>query len=504
MPTKSEMAGALRWSRDHLGAFIATFWMILILFGISGMLAYAFLKLDYFFSRPLAGGVIPADVTQTVAQATRVFTLVAGSLAIYFHINNMPTWRLWSTILGAFGALLLMLHAYGVAAKIMEGQYARAAAVETVAEASVTTVTDQIADIDTALTRAASDRDAALKVSQETIDSVKDQVIGLSVADNATIQKANTDKTAALAAYDAKVKEMEAQKQALRTSEGQAVSTQAKDTSIVETFNPLFTFLARLTTWNFDPAKDPPDGHKYVWGAVFFTLFFGFGELALLFCLTGAFAALKVVSERKRAARIDGAEPVSDGLHDVRMTAEEREAYDKFRKRSEAAALRAKLPIEHREWMRDKKKEIAAGHSGGLSALEIYEASGFVTWHEFENFVNKVFNGKAAAKILGTAPPPETPDPRASTKTDVEEWVSPGDEPPVSVSDSPQDEPEAEPDTDEPAVSETAPEPEAEPEPEPLDETPEPPQANGSYGVAVWKSNPPTVIDDEAEDGDRV
>ena len=213
-----------------------------------------------------------------------------------------------------------------------------------------------------------------------------------------------------------------------------------------------------------------------------------------------------ITSKNRRKDDQPAATAPDDGLHEVRMTAEEREAYDKFKKRSEAAALRAKLPIEHREWMRDKKKEIAAGHSGGLSALEIYEASGFVTWHEFENFVNKVFNGKAAAKILGTAPPVETPDPRASTKTDVEEWVSPDDEPPVAVSDSPQDEPEpeAEPDTDEPAMSETAPEPEAEPEPEPLDETPEPPQANGSYGVAVWKSNPPTVIDDEAEDGDRV
>lgn len=312
--------GRVQWLWDHGGAFLATFGMILLLFGLSGWLAKAFFQLDAEFSRPLAGDVIPPEVTQTVAQGIRLFTLISGSLAIYFHVNNMPAWRRGAIWLGGVGAVLVMAHAYGIAAKIMEGQYSRAKAVEVVAQASVTTVTDQIADIDAAIIRAASDRDAALLVAQQTIDSVKDQVVGLSAADNATIQKANTDKATALAAYNAKVVELEAQKQALRTSEGQAVSTQATDTSMVETFNPLFTFLARLTTLNFNPAIDPPDGHKYVWGAVFFTALFGFGEIALMFALTGAFAALKVVSERKRQAAPDEAEP---GKVIIKMTEQE-------------------------------------------------------------------------------------------------------------------------------------------------------------------------------------
>lgn len=207
-----------------------------------------------------------------------MFTLVAGSLAIYFHVNDMPKWRNGATVFGAIGAILLMLHAYGVAAKIMEGQYAATRAVERVAGADVSTVGNQIADIDAAMIRAASDRDTALTVAQQTIDSVKDQVVGLSAADNLTIQKGNADKAAALAAYDAKVAELEAQKKALRANEGQATQAEAQSTSIVQTFNPLFTFLARLTSLNFDPAVSPPDGHKYVWGAVFFTLFFGFGN----------------------------------------------------------------------------------------------------------------------------------------------------------------------------------------------------------------------------------
>lgn len=434
MFTKQEIASGLRWCRDHLGAFIATFWMIIILFGIAAMLTYAFLKLDYHFSRPLAGGVIPADVTQTVAWGTRLFTLVAGSLAIYFHVNEMHKWRLWATILGAFGAVLLMLHAYGVAAKIMEGQYARAAAVQTVAEAGVSTVTDQIADIDAAMTRAASDRDAALLVAQQTIDSVKDQVVGLSRADNDTIQKANTDKAAALAAYDAKVLELEAQKQALRTSEGQAVSTQATDTSVVETFNPLFTFLARLTTLNFNPAIDPPDGHKYVWGAVFFTLFFGFGELALIFCLTGAFAALKVVSERKRAGIVDlgTSEDVPDGHIRVEIPQSEWEAMQEAMRvhgnikqgaKKGATTRRRGNKIEAtRQYMEERVSDFMTGLAQGKSPAQVAASHG-LTLASLEASYGRYFTAEEYDAFFGSRFQPE-PEP----------------EPPIAVADSPQEE----------------------------------------------------------------
>jgi len=379
--------GALRWVWDHGGAFLATFGMILLLFAISGLLAFAFFQLDAEFSRPLAGDVIPPEVTQAVAWGIRLFTLVAGSLAIYFHVNNMPAWRRGAIWLGGAGAILLMAHAYGIAAKIMEGQYSRAEAVETVAQASVTTVTDQIADIDAAMIRAASDRDAALLVAQQTIDSVKDQVVGLSVADNATIQKANTAKDTALAAYNAKVIELEAQKQALRTSEGQAVSTQATDTSMVETFNPLFTFLARLTTLNFNPAIDPPDGHKYVWGAVFFTALFGFGEIALMFCLTGGFAALKVVSERKRQGAEEEPEP---GKVIIKMTEQEAaemqaalEAYGRRREGDKKGADTRQRKnrqdakrLEASQYMEARKERVLRMRLTGASVAEIAKMLG--------------------------------------------------------------------------------------------------------------------------------
>jgi hypothetical protein len=290
----------IAWCWNNLGSAIATFGMIAMLFGISLLLAYAFLQLDYYFSRPLAGDVIPPNVTQAVAWGTRLFTLIAGSAAIYFHQNDMPSWRRGAVWLGAIGTVLLMAHAYGVAAKIMEGQYAVAGASSSDETAIVTSISDKIADIDEEIRLAGETRDSALKVAQETIEGVKDPVAGLSTADNETIREANDDKEAALTAYKETVERLQNEKKLLREDQATATGNQAVAQAMVNTFNPLFTFLARITTLNFDPATQPPEGHKYVWGAVFFTFFFGFGEIALIFCLTASFASLRIVSDRKK------------------------------------------------------------------------------------------------------------------------------------------------------------------------------------------------------------
>lgn len=379
--------GRVRWLWDHGGAFLATFGMILLLFGLSGWLAKAFFQLDAEFSRPLAGDVIPPEVTQTVAQGIRLFTLISGSLAIYFHVNNMPAWRRGAIWLGGVGAILVMAHAYGIAAKIMEGQYAATKAIEKVAETGVSTVQSQIDDINTSIERAAADRDTALREAQSTIDSVKDQVVGLSAADNKTIQEANTAKNDALKAYETKVSDLEAQKKKLRESEGDAVITQAQDTSLVQTFNPLFTFLARLATWNFDPAKQPPDGYKYVSGAIFFTALFGFGEIALMFVLTGAFAALKVVSERKRQAAPAEAEP---GKVIIKMTeqeaAEMQEALQHYAKLREGHVKGGETKqrknrqdakrIEANQYMEARKDRVIRMRLTGASVAEIAKKLG--------------------------------------------------------------------------------------------------------------------------------
>jgi hypothetical protein len=190
-------------------------------------------------------------------------------------------------------------------------------------------------------------------------------------------------------------------------------------------------------------------------------------ELARTF---GLWALVTTITAKKNlGAVVEGvSDDVPPGFTRVEVPTDEWEAMLKAKaekdKRSESASLRARIPIGHKEWMRDKKKEIADLHSQGISAQDIYEQSGFVTWFEFENFVRKVFNAKAAGRILGTIAP-EPDDPRAAATP----------EPPVAVMDSPQPEPEPE------AV-------EDEPEPEPEDVLEIPPEPK-EWGIAVYDAD---------------
>lgn len=291
------------WFRDHSGALVATFGMIVVLYAIGGLLAYAFFQLDYYFSRPLAGDVIPPEVTQMVAWGIRAITLIAGMAAIYFHTNDMPSWRKATVILGAAGAVLLLSHAYGVAAKIMDGQYAAVSSVEQVEQIDVSAISNQIDTLRAQKAEIRADRDVAIQTAQQGIDSVKDQVPGLSTDDNITIrgfqadkERAQQDASAAIAGIDTRILELQ--------DESRATSTTAtKSTAQMNDFNPLFGVMARLVGFKFDPAESPSDGRQYVSGLIFFTFFFGFGEIALIFCLTAPYAALQVVSMRKRDAK---------------------------------------------------------------------------------------------------------------------------------------------------------------------------------------------------------
>lgn len=291
---------AARWCRDEAGALLATFWLIIVLFLIGGWIAYSFFQIDAEFSRPLAGGVMPPEVTQHLSWAILAFSIAGGPAIIWCHMNVMPKFQKLLIVLDVLAALLLILHAYGIASKVMEGQYHKAAAQTGVAEKAVTSVQDQIDDIDAAIARAVSDRDAALVVAQQTIDSTKDQVVGLSAADNETIQKANDDKGEALLAYRARVAELEAEKKALRTEEGTKLVEQVTADNDAESFNPLFTLMARAVTWTWDPKEVPADPVRFGCGVFFFTLFFGLGKLLMMTLFTIAYAMMLVARENAR------------------------------------------------------------------------------------------------------------------------------------------------------------------------------------------------------------
>lgn len=162
---------------------------------------------------------------------------------------------------------------------------------------------------------------------------------------------------------------------------------------------------------------------------------------------------------------------------------EREQVWADFKKRSTAQKLRTKLPIAHKEWIKSKTDEIKLAYKTGASPQEIYDASGFVTWNEYEAFVRKIFSHKAADRILGAVAKQD--DPRAAKRMD--DFM-------------PQPEPEIE--VDEPETVASEPEPEDIP---PADETPQEPEKPLTNGaLSIWqKPLPPITGDDEDEGAKR-
>lgn len=297
------MENALKSLWNHGGSMFTTFWIVIALYALGGYLVWAFIQLDAEFSRPLSGGVIPENVTQQIAWGTRAFSVVAGSMAIYFHVKDMPSWRLLFSILTAIAALILLLHAYGISAKIMQGQFNADAGIEQVATVNTEAIAKQITDLEQERDALRADTQVTLDTYQRAIDNITSD--GLDNDDQAEAYAIKQEQ--ALQARDARLGEIRTEIAALR-SEGRSVASVATQEQVSsDSFNPLFTFGARLTTWEWNPAVDPSDVHKFAWGVFFFTLFFGFGEILMMASFTGGYAALKVVSERQSKEEADSA-----------------------------------------------------------------------------------------------------------------------------------------------------------------------------------------------------
>ena len=294
--------GSLRYFRDEAGAFLASFWMILAIYALGGWLLWVWLNVDAAFSRPLAGDVIPAEVTQHFSWTILGFSTISGMATIWCHYHGMKGWKRLLQVLTVGAAALLLTHAYGLSAKIMEGQYSRAEATAengqtqtNTAQARIDAINDQIAGIE----RRTLERVATL---QESIDSITTD--GL---DNDHLADGYRDaQTQAQDRAETDIAGLELQKASLLQERGSKRIQATSDASLVESFNPLFTVMARISSNTWDPAEDPPGTHQYASGLLFFTVFWGFGKLLMMVLFTLGFAmqqqAAKDARGRKQSA----------------------------------------------------------------------------------------------------------------------------------------------------------------------------------------------------------
>jgi len=276
----------------HAGAGFATFWIVIALYALGGYLVWAFLQLDAQFSRPLAGGVVPESVTQQIAWGIRAFSVIAGSLAIYFTAHVMKGWSRAFTALTIFAAVLLLVHAFGVSAKIMQKQYSAVSSISQVAAVDVGSINDEIADLRTERDGLPALTESTVATYQRSIDSIVND--GLDNDDQAVALAEKQQE--AIAARDTRLAEIRARLIELRAEKRGVQSTEVTDNAAESSFNDLFIFGARLSTGTWNPAEDPSDTHKFIWGVAFFTFWFGFGEVLMMVCFTGGYAVLKLRS----------------------------------------------------------------------------------------------------------------------------------------------------------------------------------------------------------------
>ena len=419
--TKAETANGLRWVRDEAGALIATFWLIIVLFAIGGWIAYSFFQIDAEFSRPLAGGVMPPEVTQHLSWAILAFSIAGGPAIIWCHMHAMPKFQKLLIVLDALAAILLILHAYGIASKVMEGQYHKAAAIVTVNESENTSNAATIAILQAQQEGIRTDRDARVARLQKSIDNItNDGLNNDHLADNyrADQEKAEEEAKTAIAEIDAKI---------LKLTEDTGTKNVQATTDAAETdsFNPLFTLMARAATWTWDPAETPADPIRYACGVFFFTLFFGLGKLLMMTLFTIAYAMMLVarVKARERKGVTDTVEVDKARLAEL----EEREANAKQAGKKAARTRRRGNKIEQTEqYARDKIAAFMELKNKGVATSDIAKQFGLTVASMkvgYEQYMtpeeyNHLFNNTAVA-VVDPQPAPE-PEPEATDSSGVQ------------------------------------------------------------------------------------
>jgi hypothetical protein len=476
MTTDTHLSGwdraltAARWCRDKAAEFIVKFWLYVILWAVVAIAFTVLLYIDGKFSRGLAEGLEDIDPFsfQAMGWGFRLFAasfLLAATVCIVREIKGALTFR----ALGAFASIIVCLHAFGFGFQALQDRRDDALAVREVVALQANNSAEQIALLREQIETTRADRDARVTRLQASIDGiVNDGLNNDALADDYRRDqgKAEDEATAKINAAEAEIARL--------ASEGNAAKQNvATITADEKPWPALYVGMAQLATWS----KEPDDWAIYLCGVGFIIFWVLLAESLVIF-LPERIYLMHLADMKHASVTASLTESVSADVPPGYVRAEwpedeynEREqVWQDFRKRSTAQKLRTKLPIAHKEWILAKTNEIKLAYKTGASPQEIYDASGFVTWNEYEAFVRKIFSARAADRILG--PVVKQDDPRAAKRPEPDGEI----EEPVAQKSEPEDNP-------------------------PADE-PEKPQVNGA--LSIWqKPLPPITGDDEDEGAKR-
>ena len=424
MPTKSEMAGALRWCRDKFASWFATTWLYVILWAVVSLVFSVLLYIDAVFSRGLAPESVNPLSFQGMGIAYRLFTaafLMAAARCLYKGIKGRWTFR----ALGLFSSIIVCLHAFGFGFEALSDRRDQAMATREVIEVQANGKAELIAalegrkaTIDTDTAKAVATLDA--EITQYITDGKNNDYL----ADDARERrnKLQDEARAEKAAIDAEV--MGLMREA---ADGKVESVTAN--ANVKPWAPLFVGIAQLVTWS----KEPTDWAIYLCAIGFVIFWVLLGESLVIF-LPERIYTMHLHDAESRGVSVS--EDVPAGHVRVEMPEDEWAAYQAAKEvhdnikggaKKGARTRRQGNKIEQsRQYAEDRISEFMVERNKGLSTAQIAAKFG-LTVATMDMQYGSYMTAEEYAALFGTGYQPE-PEP----------------EPPVAVSDSPQDEPEPE------------------------------------------------------------
>lgn len=283
--------------------------LIVVLVGIEIWLIKSFLAVDATFIRPLAPPGIDPQVLQDISWALRAFGVIVGMALVYFHTQGMTKWFSTFRWLAGFCAALLFCHAMGLAFKSMDDQYKSNAVIADVADDQGAGVQVRVDAIDQQIAGIRSDRDAANQLLQGSIDSITND--GIDNDDEARVfaeqQQTNTNEA------KVKIDELEAEKRTLLSEAADIQVTETKESATNDGVADLFTGLARIFTWSFDPEVEPSVILAFAIGIIFWILWYGFGEALMILIPPAGFAiVLNHAANEKDPTRVEAGKKAAE------------------------------------------------------------------------------------------------------------------------------------------------------------------------------------------------
>lgn len=392
----------LIWMRDKFGAWIASVTVFSFLWIAVGIAVSVLFVWDGVWSRHQAPSNLDPITFQGAGWVMRIWTVFALAGAVWCFKHSARVVGCIMTFTWVLTSLMTYGHALGFVATGQAERYQIAASVTNIEEVAVTSGADQIATLEAQKASIREDRDVEMARLTALISEVQNNRVA---SDDYLAEVYAAESSAVSAAARARIEAIDSQIMAVHASKQAARSTGASESATAIKFDPLYVLLSDWTGGSTDEDVKIIAQRVGAFWALLLEMIGGAGP-ALLYAIHAHAAGGK---------REVFSDDVPHGFVDVRFPEKEFDEREKVwneylkRRRSseDKAPAGSPLRIGNKEWVRQTKSKIQDLYDAGSSPQDIADSFGW-EWPEYENYIRKMFNAKAARKYLGQPESEET------------------------------------------------------------------------------------------------